>query len=67
MTPNELVQHMRVSHATHLLESSQVSVEEVAARVGYADGAAFRRVLRRYAGESPRGRRNQIAVEREWG
>ena len=67
MTPNKLVQRMRVSHATHLLESSQVSLEEVAARVGYADGAAFRRVFRRYAGEPPRGRRNQIAEEREWG
>jgi hypothetical protein len=27
------------------------------ARVGYADAAAFRRVFRQYAGESPRGRR----------
>ena len=57
MTPNELVQRLRVSHATHLLETTSVSVDEVAARVGYADPAAFRRVFRRFAGESPRGRR----------
>lgn len=59
MTPNEWVQRMRVSHATHLLETSHVPVDEVAARVGYADPAAFRRVFRRFAGESPRGRRVQ--------
>lgn len=57
MTPNEMVQRLRVSRAAHLLETTRASVEEVAARVGYADAAAFRRVFRRYAGESPRGRR----------
>lgn len=57
MTPNELVQRLRVSHATHLLETSNVSIDEVAARVGYADPAAFRRVFRRFSGDSPRGRR----------
>ncbi len=57
MTPIEFVQRVRVAHASHLLETTQVSVEEVAARVGYADAAAFRRVFRRYAGETPRGRR----------
>lgn len=59
MTPHEFVQRMRVSHATHLLETTSVSVDEVAARVGYADPAAFRRVFRRFAGESPRGIRTR--------
>lgn len=58
MTPIEFVQRVRVAHASHLLETTQASVEEVAARVGYADAAAFRRVFRRYAGETPRGRRS---------
>jgi len=57
MTPIEFVQRLRVAHAAHLLETTQASVEEVASRVGYADAAAFRRVFRRYAGETPRGRR----------
>jgi transcriptional regulator GlxA family with amidase domain len=57
MTPHELVQRFRVSRATHLPETSHVSVEEVASRVGYADSAAFRRVFRRYAGDSPRRHR----------
>lgn len=57
MTPHELIQRVRVNHAVHLLETSRASVEEVAARVGYADAAAFRRVFRQYTGESPRDRR----------
>ncbi|MCW5802849.1 MAG: helix-turn-helix domain-containing protein [Deltaproteobacteria bacterium] len=61
MTPHELVQRVRVRHAANLLETTHASVEEVAARVGYADAAAFRRVFRRYAGESPRGRRARAA------
>jgi transcriptional regulator GlxA family with amidase domain len=57
MTPHELVQRVRVSHASRLLETSRASVDEIASRVGYADAAAFRRVFRRFAGESPRRRR----------
>ena len=57
MTPNEMVQRLRVAHAAHLLATTRASVEDVAGRVGYADAAAFRRVFRRYSGESPRGRR----------
>jgi len=56
MTPLEFVQRVRVAHASHLLETTHASVEDVAARVGYADTAAFRRVFRRYVGETPRGR-----------
>jgi transcriptional regulator GlxA family with amidase domain len=60
MTPHELVQRVRVRHAANLLETTHASVDDVAARVGYADAAAFRRVFRQYAGESPRGRRSRL-------
>lgn len=59
LTPNAFVQHLRISHATHLLETTGMPVDEIAARVGYADPAAFRRVFRRLAGESPRSRRSR--------
>lgn len=59
MTPHKLVQRVRVTHAVHLLETTTASVDEVAARVGYADAAAFRRVFRQVAGDSPRGRRGR--------
>ncbi len=57
MTPQGFVQRVRVAHAAHLLETTRASVEDVAARVGYADAAAFRRVFRRHAGGSPRDQR----------
>ncbi|KFE66343.1 GlxA family transcriptional regulator [Hyalangium minutum] len=59
MTPQEFVQRLRVRRAIHLLETTRYSVDDIAARVGYADAAAFRRVFRRYAGESPRRLRGQ--------
>ncbi|NOK33255.1 helix-turn-helix domain-containing protein [Corallococcus exercitus] len=56
MTPLEFVQRVRMAHASHLLETTHESVEAISLRVGYADAAAFRRVYKRYAGETPRGR-----------
>jgi len=53
-TPQHLVQRLRVERAVHLLETTRASVDEVAAQVGYADAAAFRRLLRRETGQSAR-------------
>ncbi|ATB37001.1 AraC family transcriptional regulator [Cystobacter fuscus] len=61
VTPHELVQRIRVSRAAHLLETTHASVDDIAAQVGYADAAAFRRVFRRFAGELPRRRRGPTA------
>jgi len=46
-----------MARAVHLLETTSHSVEVIAANVGYADAAAFRRVFRRETGDSPRARR----------
>jgi transcriptional regulator GlxA family with amidase domain len=46
-TPLSYVQSLRVERAVHLLKTGSASVEEVAARVGYADGATLRSLLRR--------------------
>ncbi|WP_224243195.1 GlxA family transcriptional regulator [Hyalangium gracile] len=56
-TPRHFAQRLRVAQAVHLLETTQHSVEDVAARVGYADPAAFRRIFRRETGETPLARR----------
>jgi transcriptional regulator GlxA family with amidase domain len=56
MTPLQFVQRLRIAQASHLLETTRLPVDDVAALVGYADAAAFRRVYRRYAGKTPRGR-----------
>ncbi len=60
-TPQKFVQRLRIIHAAHLLESTRTSVEGVAARVGYADPAAFRRAFRRHAGTTPRLKRPAAA------
>ena len=46
-TPLSYVQSLRVERAVHLLKTGDASVDEVAARVGYADAATLRTLLRR--------------------
>ncbi len=46
-SPLSYFQSLRVERAVHLLKTSSASVDEVAARVGYADGATLRALLRR--------------------
>jgi transcriptional regulator GlxA family with amidase domain len=46
-SPLSYFQSLRVERAVHLLKTSNASVDEVAARVGYADGATLRALLRR--------------------
>lgn len=53
-TPQRFAQRLRASRAVHLLETTTESVERIAERVGYADAASFRRVLRRETGGTPR-------------
>jgi transcriptional regulator GlxA family with amidase domain len=58
-TPRHFAQRLRIAQAVHLLETTQCPVDEIAARVGYADPAAFRRIFRRETGETPGGRRTR--------
>jgi transcriptional regulator GlxA family with amidase domain len=46
-TPLSYFQSLRVERAVHLLKMGNGSIDEVAARVGYADGATLRALLRR--------------------
>jgi transcriptional regulator GlxA family with amidase domain len=45
-SPLSYFQSLRVERAVHLLKTGNASVDEVAARVGYADGATLRTLLR---------------------
>jgi transcriptional regulator GlxA family with amidase domain len=47
MSPLAYFQTVRVERAVHLLKTSDANIEEVAIKVGYADGATLRTLLRR--------------------
>jgi len=49
----EHVQNLRVEEAKRLLETAQISLEEISAAVGYEDSAFFRRLFRRLTGLTP--------------
>jgi transcriptional regulator GlxA family with amidase domain len=46
-SPLSYFQRLRVERAVHLLKTGNASVEEIASRVGYADGTTLRTLLRR--------------------
>ena len=46
-SPLSYFQSLRVERAVHLLKTGNASVEQIAGRVGYADGATLRSLLRR--------------------
>jgi len=48
-----LVQSVRLNRARMLIESSRMSMEQVAAQVGYEDATALRRLMRKSAGTNP--------------
>ena len=53
-SPVEYVQDLRIERAVHLLEASPASVDQIAAEVGYAEGATLRLLLRRKLGRGVR-------------
>jgi transcriptional regulator GlxA family with amidase domain len=53
-TPLEYVQDLRVERAVHLLQTSEDSVDDIAAAVGYGDGVTLRALLRRKTGRGVR-------------
>lgn len=59
----DLVRSIRLHRARGLLQNSRMSVEQVAAAVGYRDATALRRLVRRAAGVTPG--RMRATVERD--
>lgn len=58
---NGYVQQSRILLAKKLLETSEMSIEQIRSAAGYLDPAAFRRAFRQAAGVSPRQYRNTYA------
>ena len=52
LTPKKLADHIRLHSAKALLKSSTLSLEQIAAQVGYQSGTAFGRFFKKYTGIS---------------
>jgi transcriptional regulator GlxA family with amidase domain len=59
-SPLEFFQDLRVERAVHLLETSQASVDQIAAEVGYAEGVTLRVLLQRKLGRGAREIRRSV-------
>jgi len=53
-TPLSYFQDLRVERAVHLLRTGSESIDQIAARIGYADGVTLRTLLRRKLGRGVR-------------
>ena len=53
-SPLSYFQDLRVERAVHLLQTSRISLERVAAEIGYSDGVTLRILLRRKLGRGVR-------------
>jgi transcriptional regulator GlxA family with amidase domain len=53
-SPLSYFQDLRVERAVHLLKTSELSVDEIAERVGYSEGLTLRALLRRKLGQGVR-------------
>lgn len=53
-SPLSYFQDLRVERAVHLLRTSRLDIDAIAAQVGYADGATLRTLLRRRLGKGMR-------------
>ncbi len=58
-----LLRHIRVHRARALLENSRMSIEAIAAAVGYQDATALRRLMHQVAGASPSRFRRATLIE----
>jgi len=52
--PIDLIKEFRLSHAKELLETTNISISEVAFRSGFADSSYFGKCFRKRYGMSPR-------------
>jgi len=59
--PSRFVQRIRLEHAAHLIETSKLSLGEVAGRVGYRDTTTLRRLRRRHLDLNPSDLRRRSA------
>jgi len=65
-SPLEMLQAIRLEQAKRLLETTSLSVAEIAARVGYGDAPSFHRLFVRQVSITPAAYRRDFAPGRAW-
>jgi len=60
-SPIEYIQTLRIEEAKQLLETSDISLDEIGAQVGYSEPSAFRHLFRKLVGETPSAYRRRYA------
>ena len=53
LSPLQLVQRVRLERSLHLLRTTRMPLEQIAAAVGLADAATLHRLVKRHTGRSP--------------
>ena len=66
-TPASYAQQIKMDVAKRLLETTTLSLEEVAGRTGYSDPSSFRRLFKRHTGVTPVAYREQFGPVRKSG
>lgn len=62
--PVAYIQALRIEEAKHVLETSEVPVEQIGHAVGYEDSAHFRRLFKRLTGLTPSDYRRKFRLPR---
>ena len=60
---NEILKEMRAAAAKDLLQNKMVTVDRVAAQLGYSESANFRHAFKRWTGQSPQSYRSAARAE----
>jgi len=63
LTYQRVIDELRCSIATEFLENTQLSIEQVAERVGFADAAGFRRAFKKWTDKAPKFYRTRLPEE----
>lgn len=64
-TPLEYIQRLKIEHAKHLLEDSQLNVKDVGYQTGYEDLSYFRNMFKKYTGLTPADYKKQFSFKHE--
>ena len=62
-TPSQFIQELRINNARDLLQYSNLSINEIADRVGFSDMSYFAKIFRKYLSVSPKEYRATVRAK----